>query len=213
MPFASKIKICGLTNLADAQKAVELGADFLGFNFYPESPRYIPPEQAITIIRKLPTFVDMVAVFVNASAEQIQNIAHTGYFQWVQLHGDEKPEFCLKLHLGNVSVIKAIRVRVKKDLERIRQYPVDAVLLDAYQSKQYGGTGKTFNWDWIKGINERIFLAGGINPDNIVKAIQVGVYAVDVCSGVEEKPGKKDHDKMKKLFEAARYAAGFRNAI
>lgn len=210
---SGKIKICGIANLQDAQKAVELGADMLGFNFYPESPRFIPPERAIAIIRKLPTFVDMVAVFVNAPVEQIHNIAQTGYFNWVQLHGDEKPAFCHKLRLSHIRLIKAIRVRTKKDLERAGQYAVDAVLLDAYKPKQYGGTGKTFNWDWIKGLRERIFLAGGITPDNIAQAMQTGVYAVDVCSGVEAEPGKKDHQKLIKLFEAARNAAGLRNAI
>ena len=205
-----KVKICGITNLDDAQAAFEMGADMLGFNFYPKSPRFIRPEEAIGIIRKLPTFIDSVGVFVNAPLEQIKAIAETGYMNWIQLHGDETPEFCSKVHFSNIRTIKAVRVKSEQDIQTAKSYYTYAVLLDAFSPDGYGGTGKTFDWMLIKGLPKRIFLAGGITPDNVADAIGTGVYGIDVCSGIESAPGKKDHEKMRRLFDVIRHTTGLK---
>jgi phosphoribosylanthranilate isomerase len=199
--MAVKVKICGITNLQDAKAAVDMGADILGFNFYPPSPRFIEPDRALEIINKLPTFVDTAAVFVNAKIEQIRGISEQGYFNWIQLHGDETPEFCDSLLYFNVKTIKAIRVKNTGALETAGNYYTDAILLDAFDTKLYGGTGKTFDWSIISNIDKRIFLAGGIDPDNAARATETGVYGIDICSGIESEPGKKDHEKMKMFFK------------
>lgn len=195
-----KVKICGLTNLEDALAAIDMGADILGFNFYPESPRYIKPEDAFAIISKLPTYVDTAAIFVNAPHDQIKEATEDGYLTWIQLHGDETHDFCDSLRHLSVRTIKAIRVKSTEDIESAKHYCTDAVLFDAFDLKHYGGTGKTFDWNLIGYINKRVFLAGGINPANVVSAIEVGVYGIDIGSGIEASPGKKDHKKMKQLF-------------
>jgi phosphoribosylanthranilate isomerase len=198
----TKIKICGITNLDDALKAVELGADLLGFIFYPKSPRYIEPQKAFEIIRKIPTFVDTVAVFVNPSARQVQETAQQGWFNWIQLHGDETPEFCRSLHWLNAKLIKAVRVKDRSDIEKAFVYPTDALLLDTYTDGLYGGTGQSFDWSLIGYPPRRIFLSGGIGPHNILQALEVGTYGIDVNSGVESAPGKKDPQKLKQLFDS-----------
>ena len=196
-----KVKICGLTNYRDAAAAVDMGADLLGFNFYPESPRFVAPEQAAQIINKLPAFIHVAGVFVNASLDQIKETIGECNLDWVQLHGDESPEFCESLLSINVRTIKAIRVKKQADIKKAESFFTDAVLLDAFDPKKYGGTGLTFDWNIIGHISKRIFLAGGINPDNVASAVELGGYGIDVCSGIETRPGKKDHRKMKKLFE------------
>ncbi len=203
-----KVKICGITNYEDALAALNMGADLLGFNFYSKSPRFIPPEKARQIISKLPAFVDIAAVFVNESIERIHEINNMCQLDWVQLHGDEDIEFCKQFRSHNVKVMKAIRVKDQSDVQSAEDYFTDAVLLDAFDPDKYGGTGLTFDWNVIGHINKRIFLAGGINPDNAAKAAELGVYGIDVCSGIEAKPGKKDHEKMKKLFENIRHLRG-----
>jgi len=203
-----KVKICGLTNYDDAVAAMDMGADLLGFNFYPVSPRYITPEQATDIINKLPGFIDTVGVFVNASIEHIHETNAVCQLDWVQLHGDEEPDFCRALLSHNVKTMKAIRVKNQADIERADSFFTDAVLLDAFDPHKYGGTGLTFDWNVIGHISKRVFLAGGINPDNAAEAVKLGVYGIDVCSGVESGPGKKDHRKMKKLFENIRHLRG-----
>jgi len=196
-----KVKICGITNYQDAAAAMDMGADLLGFNFYPKSPRYIPPAKAAEIINKLPAFIDIVGVFVNESIERIQETKNFCQLDWVQLHGDESPQFCREFLSDNVKIMKAIRVKSQADVQRADGFFTDAVLLDAFDPEKYGGTGITFDWNVIGHINKRVFLAGGINPDNAAAAVQLGVYGIDVCSGVEAEPGKKDHKKMRKLFE------------
>jgi phosphoribosylanthranilate isomerase len=203
-----KVKICGITSADDAIAAVELGADLLGFNFYPQSPRYVPFEQAESIIRKIPTSVDTVGVFVNPQPSELKQIVDAGFFNWIQLHGDETPEYCSKLSWTNARIIKGIRVRSADDIQRAYQYPVDAILLDSYDKNIYGGTGKPFDWSLIGNLHRRLFLAGGINPGNVAEAMQNGVYCIDVCSGIESAPGKKDRTKMKQLFDNIRVAAG-----
>src|SRR4030042_6699098 len=203
-----KVKICGLTNYDDAVAAMDMGADLLGFNFYPVSPRYITPRQGKGIINKLPGFMDTAGVFVNASIEQIHEIKDICQLDWVQLHGDEDPEFCRSLLSHNVKTMKAIRVKNQADIERADSFFTDAVLLAAFDPDKYGGTGLTFDWNVIGNISKRIFLAGGINPGNAAAAVKLGVYGIDVCSGIEARPGKKDHRKMKKLFENIRHLRG-----
>jgi len=121
------------------------------------------------------------------------------------LHGDESPKFCQSFLSLNVKTMKALRVKESKDIKQAEDFFTDAILLDAYNPKKYGGTGLTFDWNIVGHIGKRIFLAGGINPDNAAAAIELGVYGIDVCSGIESEPGKKDHKKMKKLFDNIRH--------
>jgi phosphoribosylanthranilate isomerase len=201
----AKVKICGLTTYGDALAAMEMGADLLGFNFYPKSPRYVQPKQAAEIIHKLPAFVDTVGVFVNSSIEEIREVSSQCQLDWVQLHGDEDAEFCRWLAYDSVKLMKALRVKDASDLHQADNYFTDAVLLDAYDPTRYGGTGLTFDWNIVGHIGKRVFLAGGINPDNAAAAVELGVYGIDVCSGIEAAPGRKDHRKMKALFTNIRH--------
>ena len=203
-----KVKICGLTNYDDAAAALDMGADLLGFNFYPGSPRHLTSQSAAAIIKKLPAFADTAGVFVNASFEQIKQTINECQLNWIQLHGDEDPEFCGSFRSVNVKTMKALRVKSKSDIERAEDYFTDAVLLDAFDPGRYGGTGLTFDWNIVGHITKRIFLAGGIHPDNAADAVKLGVYGIDVCSGVEAEPGKKDHKKMKALFDNIRHLRG-----
>jgi len=199
--IAVKVKICGITNLEDALAAIDMGADLLGFNFYPESKRFIPVEKALDIINKMPTFVDTVGVFVNAEVDHIRNVARQGLLNWIQLHGDETPQFCDSFRWSNARVIKAIRVKSPLDIKTANDFYTDAILFDTYSPYEYGGTGETFDWSLIRNLQKRVFLAGGITPENAVDAVEVGVYGIDICSGIESYPGKKDHEKMKRLFD------------
>ncbi len=204
----TKIKICGITNTKDAVAAVDCGADLLGFNFYNKSPRFLTPEKAEEIISKLPAHIDLVGLFVNAETEKIRKIAKKLKLNWVQLHGDESPGFCLNLSSLSAQIIKAVRVRDVKDIEYARNFAVDALLLDAYHPELYGGTGRRFDWNTLPSLTGhvfgRTFLAGGINPENVNEAIEHGFYGLDICSGIEKTPGKKDHQKMEQLFNNIR---------
>ncbi|MBN2129200.1 MAG: phosphoribosylanthranilate isomerase [Sedimentisphaerales bacterium] len=200
-----KVKICGITNHEDAAAALQMGADLLGFNFYPDSPRYVPPEKAEAIVNKLPAFIDIAGVFVNSPLEEVREITSQCQLDWVQLHGDEHPEFCRWLAYDSIKTMKAIRVKKAEDIDDADNYFTDAILLDAYDPRKYGGTGLTFDWNIIGHIGKRIFLAGGINPENAVAAMELGVYGIDVCSGIEAEPGRKDHGKMKTLFDNIRH--------
>ena len=203
-----KVKICGITNYDDAVAAMDMGADLLGFNFYPKSPRYITATEAEKIINKLPAFIAVAGVFVNESLERIREILEQCQLNWVQLHGDEDQQFCQSFLSLNVKTMKAIRVKDQTDIKKAESFFTDAILLDAFHPEKYGGTGIKFDWNIVGHIGKRIFLAGGINPDNAVEAIRPGVYGIDVCSGIEISPGKKDHEKMKKLFENIRHLRG-----
>jgi phosphoribosylanthranilate isomerase len=204
----AKVKICGITNYDDAAAASDMGADVLGFNFYARSPRFVTPEIAAGIINRLPGFVDVAGVFVNASFERIKETLDTCQLNWIQLHGDETPAFCQAFLSFNVKTMKALRVRDQSDIQKAEDYFTDAILLDAFDPEKYGGTGLTFDWNIVGHIGKRVFLAGGINPDNAAAALELGVYGIDVCSGIEAAPGKKDHKKMKKLFENIKYLRG-----
>jgi phosphoribosylanthranilate isomerase len=204
----TKVKICGITNYDDAVAAMDMGADLLGFNFYPKSPRFITKEKAADIIDKLPGFIDTAGIFVNTPIDEIHETNSLCQLNWVQLHGDEDPEFCRLFLSHDVKTMKAIRIKGEKDIEKADSFFTDAILLDAFNPEKYGGTGLTFDWNIIGHIGKRVFLAGGINPDNAADAVKLGVYGIDVCSGIESEPGKKDHKKMKKLFENIRYLRG-----
>ncbi len=198
-----KLKICGITSLIDAHAAIECGAGYLGFNFYSKSPRFIEPESAREIIRKLPDHILTVAIFVNEPQpdDLISILKKTGA-GLAQLHGDEPPEYCARI--GPERVIKALRVESDFDAARVLRYPAHAILLDAYDAELYGGTGKTANWTLAREAARLtdIFLAGGLSPDNIFEAIRtVEPFAVDVNSGVEIAPGRKDAGKMLRLKE------------
>jgi len=203
-----KVKICGITNYDDAAAAFDMGADLLGFNFYPKSPRSVTPEGAAAIINRLPAIIDTAGVFVNSSFEEIRRIMDVCSLNWVQLHGDESPEFCKSLNSVDVKTMKALRVKDETDIKKAEKFFTDAILLDAFHPERYGGTGLTFDWNIVGHIGKRVFLAGGINPENAADAVELGVYGIDVCSGIEAEPGKKDHKKMKKLFDNIKHLRG-----
>jgi len=199
-----RIKICGITNLDDALVATELGADAVGFIFYEKSPRFINPKTAALIIRELPPFVATVGVFVNEPPDRVIDTAKEAGVGCVQLHGDETPEYCSSLGLRT---IKALRVKDASVLNMLRSYSVSGILLDTYREGVPGGTGETFDWEIAAEAASagRIILSGGLTPENIREAIEkVGPYAVDVSSGVESTPGRKDHEKLRKFFEQVR---------
>ncbi|MDD5284938.1 MAG: phosphoribosylanthranilate isomerase [Desulfuromonadaceae bacterium] len=196
-----KVKICGITNLEDALMAVEAGADALGFVFYRDSPRHIYPEQAALIINKLPPFVQTVGLFVNEDFTTVNETADLCGLDLLQLHGNETPEYCQAV---NRRVIKAFRVKEISSLNVIHKYNVAAFLLDAWSPSAPGGTGKTFNWEIAAAAaTERIILAGGLTPENVAEAVRiVKPYAVDVSSGVECAPGKKDAGRLQLFFRS-----------
>jgi len=201
-----KVKICGITEKDDALKAVELGADALGFIFA-SSPRQISMKKARRIINAIPPFTKTVGVFVNQEAAAIREHIYYCGLDLVQLHGDEPPEFCRALM---PCAIKAFRIRDASSLPMCADYQanVRALLLDAYARDKAGGTGKTFDWQLAVKIKEAgipVILSGGLGPANIEEAIRlVRPYAVDVNSGVEKRPGKKNHALMRQLMDKIR---------
>jgi phosphoribosylanthranilate isomerase len=205
-----KVKICGITNWADASAAVKAGADLLGFNFYRKSPRYITPAAAARIISRLPKGFRAVGVFVNEAEETILETARRAGLNELQLHGDESPDLVERLSV-EFPVIKAIRVRHSLPASQLKKFrKARAILLDGFNAKQYGGTGKTFDWRLVRraGLKIRIFLAGGLTAENVQEAIAVShPYAVDACSGVETRPGKKNPRRMAEFLHAAKSRA------
>ncbi len=202
------IKVCGITNLADAQAAIEAGADWLGFNFYPRSPRYVSPAAARKIIDALPETVQSVGVFVNEDApETIARIADEAHLAAVQLHGDESNAYCRVLMCERF-VIKALRVGEGFAPEQALAYEVNAILLDAYDARAHGGTGRVVDWEIARRVRElvpKLFLAGGLSPENVAEAIAVvEPFAVDACSGLESAPGLKDEGRLRAFVQAAR---------
>lgn len=201
----TRVKICGITNLADAQVAVEAGADAIGFIFYEKSPRFVTIEQAAEISKQLPPFLMRVGVFVNAPEEFVFQAMSGIGLSLLQFHGHEKPEYCVQFGLMSM---KAFPMRNEESLGKIPQYQTDAYLLDAYMETALGGTGKTFNWDLAveaKTFGKPIFLSGGLTPENVADAVKkVKPFGVDVSSGVESSPGKKDAEKVKAFIQAVK---------
>jgi phosphoribosylanthranilate isomerase len=203
-----RVKICGITNLEDARVAIDSGADALGFIFFSGSPRHISPESAAEIISNLPPFIAKVGVFVDAPVDGILDIAGATGIDTVQLHGSESPAECAEIAASRLTVVKAFRVKEATSLEPIANYRASAFLLDSYVAGQLGGTGAKFNWDLAlkaKQFNTPIILAGGLDPENVTDAVsKVFPYAVDVSSGVEASPGKKDHQKVRRFIARAK---------
>lgn len=200
------VKICGITNLEDAVNSIEAGADMIGFVFYQKSKRYIEPEKAALIVREISSFVTCIGVFVNEDVEEIKKVIDRTMIDMVQLSGDESPEVCEKLR-EIVPVMKSFKVSENFSSDILKNFAVDFVHLDSFLNGEYGGTGKTFNWDMVAGLSDqwKIILSGGLDADNVREAIlKVKPYGVDVSSGVEEYPGKKSFEKVKSFIENAK---------
>ncbi len=200
---ATRVKICGITRLADALEAVRLGADALGFNFWPGSRRHVTPAAARDILRRLPPLVTAVGVFVNQPEEEIRAAAAASGVQVLQLHGDETPELCARLPLP---VVKAVPADRAQDVDRLRAYGAAAILLDT-PTAGFGGSGRVFDWSLADGIPSAlpVILAGGLLPENVADAVRrLRPYAVDVASGVESSPGVKDAGRMARFVAAVR---------
>ena len=204
-----KVKICGITNIEDARLALELGADMLGFNFYEKSPRYISPQDARPLIDDLPEYVENIGVFVNMEGYRIDEWVELIGLDSVQLHGDEDDGFVSDLRrYMDAKIIKAFRAGPGFSVESIMESTADSILLDAFATGQYGGTGEQFEWsiasDAVK-LRPDLILAGGLTPENVAEGVRVvRPYAVDVASGVESAPGKKDPAKLEAFIKNAK---------
>jgi phosphoribosylanthranilate isomerase len=203
-----KVKVCGITNAEDAWAAVEAGADALGFIFYEQSPRYVVPAVASRIIAELPPLIMPVGVFVNEGMATVRSIMDTCGLAMAQLHGDEHVSYCREL---SRPAMKALRVKDRESLLALAEYQgrggVRGFVLDTFSEPAYGGTGQVTDWALAADVakSTRILLAGGLTPDNVTEAIRtVRPYGVDVSSGVESAPGKKDHAKIRAFLEAVR---------
>jgi phosphoribosylanthranilate isomerase len=200
----TRIKICGITEFEDARDAVLLGADAIGLNFHPQSPRYVDPVRAGRIIEQLPPLVSVIGIFVNhPHPHSLEDFAVSLGLHAVQLHGSETPDYCSMIQ--RVKVIKALRVDSAFRVDMLRSYGSRTFLLDGCRP----GTGSAFDWDRIYGANAfgSIIVAGGLTPENVADAIRtLHPFAVDVASGVEAKPGKKDYEKMRRFIEAVHRA-------
>ncbi len=204
-----QVKVCGITNLADAEKSLEFGADMLGFNFYTPSPRAITANKAREIIERLPATAFNVALFVNEAKEKAEQVIAGGQlgdgrqaYSGLQFHGEENAQYCRGWQM---KVIKAFRLKEKDSLSGMNDFPADFYLLDSW-SEGYGGSGTAFPWAWIEGLDaSKLILSGGLSVANVVAAIRrIRPFAVDVCSGVEARPGIKDHGKLKDFIDAAK---------
>jgi phosphoribosylanthranilate isomerase len=205
--MSTRVKICGITNLADAQAAIEAGADALGFIFYEKSPRRMTIPAVAEISKQLPPFIMRVGVFVNAPEELVKCAIGECGLGLLQFHGDEPPEFCTRFGLMSM---KAFRIRAAESLKELPKYPTEAWLLDACSAENLGGTGEKFNWDLAveaQKFGKPVFLAGGLTPENVAAAIRkVQPFGVDVSSGVESSPGKKDHARVRAFIANVRQA-------
>ncbi|OSM05266.1 phosphoribosylanthranilate isomerase [Magnetofaba australis] len=205
--MALAIKICGVTTLEDAWMVQDAGADALGLVFYKKSSRYVAPETVAQWAGRMPPLLTVVGLFVNASLEEIRRAEFLCGLDRIQLHGDEAPEFCQAV---GPRAIKAARVAQADDLLGLNRYPARALLLDAKVDGAYGGTGHAFDWDILRRFepDAPLILAGGLNPDNVAEAVRrVQPHGVDVSSGVEAAPGRKDAEKTRRFVENARAAA------
>ena len=202
----TQVKICGITNKEDALCAAKLGASALGFIFYPPSPRYIKPADARKIVGVLPDDLIKVGVFVNEKPKEIKRIMEYCGLDMIQLHGDESPEYCREF--PSAQVIKAVDLKNEADFVYAKSYHVGAILVDSRHAGLYGGTGRKSNWDLACRIKNKkpLILSGGLNEKNITEALKtVAPAALDINSGVESKPGKKDHAKLARIFDIIRH--------
>jgi len=202
----TQVKICGITNRDDAHVAAEAGADMIGLIFYPPSPRYVTPEQARTIVESVPPTLPAAGVFVNETWETVSRVAQESGIQIVQLHGEESPEMCRQLPWR---VVKTFRFSAHVRPEMMADYAVEAFLIEGFHANFYGGVGSRADWQQVATLHAygRIILAGGLTPDNVQEAIRVvQPYAVDVGSGVEAAPGKKDWQKVQAFISRAKHA-------
>jgi phosphoribosylanthranilate isomerase len=204
-----RVKICGITNSADAMAAIDAGANLLGFNFYEKSPRHIIPAEAAKIRAQLPQRVKAVGIFVNPLPADVIALRKSLKLDAVQLHGDESPDFVADI-ASAAPVIKAFRVESEFPLATLDEYPgAFAFLFDAAHTGQYGGTGRTTDWDAARraALSHRIILAGGLKIENVAAAVRiVRPYGIDVASGVESSPGKKDHGRLREFIQEVRRA-------
>ena len=204
-----RVKICGITNSADAFAAIDAGANLLGFNFYEKSPRHITEAEAAKIRPRLPKKVEAVGIFVNASPADVTALRKSLKLDAVQLHGDETPESVAQI-ARLMRVIKAFRVEPEFPLATLDEYPeAFAFLFDAALAGQYGGTGRTTDWDVARraALSRRIILAGGLKVENVAAAVRiVRPYGIDVASGVESEPGKKDPGLLREFIQEVRRA-------
>lgn len=207
----TKVKICGITNLEDVLLCERFGADEIGLNFYPQSKRYVSPEEAKELVKGLNSSIRRIGVFVNPTIDDIVFARKLAGLDAVQLHGDETPEFVSKIRTEmDTEIIKAVRVRSTDDIAGLGEFNADAILLDTFSANVIGGTGETFDWDIARRASQlvkKIYLAGGLNAANVRAAIQkVKPYAVDVASGVESSPRKKDATKLEAFIRNAKSA-------
>lgn len=204
----TRVKICGIMNLEDAEEAVRLGAWAIGLNHHPASPRFCEPGVAAEIGAAMKRRCEVAGVFVNSSLDEVARAADEEQLTMLQLHGDEGPAFCAEAaRRTGAKVVKAIRVRSAADLRAAEAFRTDFHLLDAHRPGTPGGTGESFDWELAGGrrSDKPAILAGGLTPANVAEAIAAAdPYAVDVASGVEASPGRKDHALMAAFFEAAR---------
>ncbi|MCA9427356.1 MAG: phosphoribosylanthranilate isomerase [Candidatus Omnitrophica bacterium] len=205
--MTARVKICGVTEAEDALACLEMGADALGFNFYSKSPRHLDLETARDLCAKLPPFGLRVGVFVDAAFDEIMEAVRTVRLDTVQLHGNEPPEISEDLMEAGVRVWKAIRVENLGSLKPFEDYPCDALVLDAFDPKVPGGSGKSFDWSILAEWKspKPWILSGGLNPDNVAEALEnLSPSGVDVASGVESSPGRKDPDLVKAFIHGAK---------
>ena len=202
----TKIKICGITNKRDAIDASSLGVDMIGFVFYKKSKRYVEPKIVRDIVNELPPFMSKVGVFVNEDKDKVRRIAGECSLDVLQFHADETPDYCAGFE-DSYKVIKAFRIKDKDSLKGVNDYDVNFYMLDAYSSKDLGGTGESFDWKIAENFEflKPVILSGGLTPDNVSSAIRmISPYGVDVSSGIEDSPGRKNLDLMKKFIEKVR---------
>lgn len=209
----TRVKMCGTTSDKDANKAVLCGVDALGFIFYEKSSRDVSPDTARDIIVDLPPLLDLVGVFVNRQITEVIEIVKYAGLNHVQLHGEESPDYCRKLssELPSCNIMKAFRVGSTTTREEFSPYNdvVKGFLLDTYVKNELGGTGRVFDWNIVSGLKLQrpVILAGGLNPDNVAAAITtLRPYGIDINSGVETQPGKKDHSRLELLMDRVRRA-------
>jgi phosphoribosylanthranilate isomerase len=201
-----KVKVCGITNLEDASVAADAGADAIGLVFA-ESPRRVSVERAREIASTLPEGILKVGVFVDAEPEEVLRIARKVGLDYAQLHGDEPPEAVVAVRDGGVGAMKALRVRNAEALAAVERYEADLFLLDAWSAKVPGGTGARFDWELAKSLKGRdnIVVSGGLNPENVREAIEFfEPYGVDASSSLEDRPGKKNGERVRRFVDAAK---------